>query len=132
MSANVVNAYTRLAAIGFVLIVSPLFFVSAAVLKYGFSIGLLFDPLERFLSDPRRLAIFNLISPVVFFGGLLLAMALNLRAIARLEIRKQQGDFISTIRLTPKLLNIAIIALSALLTATLLIYAFLENFPRGR
>ena len=132
MSANVVKAYTRSAAIGFVLIVSPLFFISAALLKYGFRIGLLFDPLERFLSDPSRLAIFSLISPVVFFGGLLVAIALNLRVIARLEIRKQQGDFISTIRLTPKLLNMAIIAVSALLTATLLIYAFIENFTRPR
>jgi hypothetical protein len=130
MSANVVTAYTRSAAIGFVLIVSPLLFVSAAVLKYGFSIGLLFDPLERFLSDPSRLAIFNLISPVVFFGGLLVAIALNLRAIARLEIRKEQGDFVSTIRLKPKLLNVAVIGLSALLAATLLIYAFVENFTR--
>ena len=133
MSANTQQGhYTRLAAIGFLFIVAPLFFVAAAVLKYGLNVGLLFDPLEGFLSDPRRLSVFNVIAPVLFLGGLLLAMGLNVRAMVRLEVRKQHGDLIATMRFTPRLLNVAVIALSALLTVTLLIYTFLENFTRPR
>ena len=35
----------RLAAIGFVLLLAPLYFVGASLPKYGIGIGLLFDPL---------------------------------------------------------------------------------------
>src|SRR5215212_8519314 len=41
----------KLAGIGLVLLLVPLYFVSASLLKYGLGIGLLFDPLDRvFLS----------------------------------------------------------------------------------
>ncbi len=66
-----------LAGIGFVLLLAPLYFVSASLLKYGLGVGLLFDPLEAFLSISQRREIFNLVSPFVFLGGLGLAMALN-------------------------------------------------------
>ncbi|HJZ68534.1 MAG TPA: hypothetical protein VKF81_10465 [Blastocatellia bacterium] len=132
MSTNAPTGYTRTAAVGFILIVTPLLFVCAAVLRYGFNFGLLFDPFERLLSDPGRLAVFNIISPVLFLGALLLAIVLNLRAIARLRMTRDQGHFIATIRFTPKLPNIGIIALSAMLIATIVIYAFLENFTRPR
>ena len=35
----------RLAAIGFVLLLAPLYFLGASLPKYGIGIGLLFDPL---------------------------------------------------------------------------------------
>ncbi|HJQ30199.1 MAG TPA: hypothetical protein VJ827_12745, partial [Rubrobacter sp.] len=35
----------RLAVVGFVLLLAPLYFVSASLLKYGLGVGLLFDPL---------------------------------------------------------------------------------------
>ena len=45
----------RLAWIGSVLLLAPLFFVAASLLKYGLGAGILFDPLESaFLSDPQR------------------------------------------------------------------------------
>jgi hypothetical protein len=68
----------KLAGLGFALLLAPLFFVAASLLKYGFGIGFLFDPLEYFLSEPGRRYIFNLISPVAFLGGLGLAVAANL------------------------------------------------------
>jgi hypothetical protein len=61
----------KLAGLGFALLLAPLFFVSASLLEYGLGVGILFDPLESFLSDPQRLQVFNLISPVVFLGGLI-------------------------------------------------------------
>jgi hypothetical protein len=68
------DAGAELAAVGFALLLAPLYFVSAAALKYGLGVSLLFDPVEvLLLSGPARLRVFNMVSSVVFFGGLVLA-----------------------------------------------------------
>ena len=118
----------RLAVVGFVLLLAPLYFVSASLLKYELGIGFLFDPLEAFLSVAGRRVVFNVISPFVFLGGLSLALALNIYAIARLNVSKEDGTIVSTVRIKLGLWNLAVAALSILLLATLLGYAFLENF----
>jgi len=119
----------KLAGIGLVLLLVPLYFVSASLLKYGLGIGLLFDPLDRaFSSDPESLHVFNLVSPVVFLGGLGLALALNAYAVLRLNVSKEDGTIVSTVRLRMKFLNLAVVAASSLLLFILVGYAFLENF----
>lgn len=119
----------KLAGVGVALLLAPLFFVSASLLKYGLGIGLFFDPLDRaFMSDPERLRIFNLLSPLVFLGGLGLALALNVFAVVRLNISREDGTIVSTVRLQIKFLNIAVVAMSFLLLVALVGYAFLENF----
>lgn len=65
---EMVNDY-KLAGVGFPLLLAPLYFVSASLLKYGLGIGLLFDPLEAFLFVSQRRDVFNLASPFVFLGG---------------------------------------------------------------
>lgn len=42
----------KLAGVGLVLLLAPLYFVSASLLKYGLGVGFLFDPLESLLSEP--------------------------------------------------------------------------------
>jgi hypothetical protein len=118
----------KLAGIGFALLLAPLFFVSASLLKYGLGIGLLFDPLEAFLSVAQRRDVFNLITPFVFLGGLVLSLALNTYAVLRLNISREDGAVVSTVRLRMKFINITIAAMSSLLLVTLVGYAFLENF----
>jgi hypothetical protein len=118
----------RLAVVGCVLLLAPLYFVSASLLKYGLGIGFLFDPLETFLSASGRRVVFNVVSPFVFLGGLCLALALNTYAVGRVSLRRERGMLVSTIRLRLRLSNIAVAAVSILLLATLLIYVFLENF----
>jgi len=118
----------RLAVVGSVLLLAPLYFVSASLLKYGLGIGFLFDPLETFLSADGRRAVFNAISPFVFFGGLCLALALNTYAVAQLNVSREEGTLVSTVRLRLNLSNILVAAVSILLLATLLGYVFLENF----
>lgn len=60
----------RLAGVGFALLLAPLYFVSASLLKYGLGIGFFFDPLEALLSDPQRLRHFNVGSALlVTLGG---------------------------------------------------------------
>ena len=118
----------KLAAIGFVLLLAPLYFVSASLLKYGLGVGFIFDPLDRtFLSDPERLHVFNLISPVVFLGGLVVALALNACAVLRLNISKEDGALVSTVRLRITFLNITVAASSFLLLGMLMGYVFLET-----
>ena len=118
----------KLAVVGFVLILAPLYFVSASMMKYGLGIGFLFDPLEAFLSASGRRVVFNIVSPFVFFGGLGLALALNTYAVARLNVSREDGTFVSTVTLKLSLSNILVAAVSILLLATLLGYVFLENF----
>jgi hypothetical protein len=118
----------RLAVIGFVLILAPLYFVSASLLKYGLGVGFLFDPLEAVLTVAGRREVFNLVSPVVFLGGLGLALALNVYAVMRLDISREDGTIVSTVRITPGLWNIAVAVMSVLLLITLVGYVVLENF----
>ena len=118
----------KAAGIGLALIAPPFYFVSAAVLKYALGIGLFFDPLAALFSDPERLHYFNILSPAVFFGGLLLALAMNVWAILRIHIQRDDHAIISTITLKPLLGNLTVIATSSVLLVTILVYAFLENF----
>jgi hypothetical protein len=117
-----------LAVIGFVLLLAPLYFVSASLLKYGLGAGFLFDPLEAVLSVAGRREVFNLVSPVVFLGGLGLALALNVYAVTRFHVSREDGTIVSTVRVTPRLWNIVVAVVSVLLLVTLVGYAFFENF----
>jgi hypothetical protein len=117
----------KLAAVSFALLLLPLFFVSSSLLKYGLGIGLLFDPLETFLSVSQGRDVFNTVSPVVFLGGSGLALAMNLYAVLWPSISKESATGVSIVRLKLHLLNIAVILASSLLLAALLVYAFLEN-----
>jgi hypothetical protein len=118
----------RLAGIGFVLLLAHLYFVSASLLKYGLGVGLLFDRLEAFLSISERREIFNLVSPVVFLGGLGLAMALNAYAVLRPSVAREEDAVVCTVRIRMKFWNTAAVAASSMLLFTLVGYAFLENF----
>jgi asparagine N-glycosylation enzyme membrane subunit Stt3 len=91
-------------------------------------VGLLFDPLEAFLSVAGRRFVFNVVSPVVFLGGLGLALALNLYTVTRLNLSKEDGTIVSTMRVRLGLWDIAVAAVSVLLLVTLVGYVFLENF----
>jgi hypothetical protein len=118
-----------LAVVGFVLLLAPLYFVSASLLKYGLGVELMFDPLEAVLSLLRRREVFNLVSPLVLLGGLGLALALNVFAVTRFNVSREDGTIVSTVRVAPELWNIAVAVVSILLLVTLLGYVFLENFP---
>jgi hypothetical protein len=118
----------RLAVVGFLLLLAPLYFVSASLLEYGLGVGFLFDPLEAFLSVAERRIVFNVVSPFVFLGGLCLALALNTYAVARLNFRREEETMVSIVRLKLKSSNIAVAVISILLLATLVGYVFLENF----
>jgi hypothetical protein len=119
----------KLAGIGLAGLAAPLFFVAPSLLKYELGIGFLFDPLGRALmSDPNSLRLFNLVSPIVFLGGLVLALVLNAYAVLRLNVGREEGVVTSTVNLEAGFWNIAVVAVSLLLLVTLVGYFCAENF----
>ncbi len=112
----------KLAGAGFVLLAAPFYFVIAAILKYGFGVGLFFDPLAAFFAEPQRLRFLNLVlTPVLFFGGSLLALGLNLYAV--LGRRGENG-------LKDRLSNLVVVTISVSLLVVMAAYGYLENFSR--
>ena len=110
-----------LAGIGIALILAPSYFVGAAILKYGFGVGQFFDPLAAFFADPQRLRFLNLvITPLFFFGGSLLALAVNFYAVVRNEAKKN-GQ-------TPRIVNFVVVFISLSLLVVMTTYGYVENF----
>ena len=113
---------SKLAWLGFALIIPPFYFVAVAVLKYGFGWGFFFDPLSAFFADQQRLRFLNLVlTPVLFFGGSLLALGLNLYAL----FSGRDGK-----RFRRRLPNFLVVLTSFSLLAVMTIYGYLENFTR--
>ncbi len=119
-------AYITFGAIGFVLLLPALLFVSASVLKYEVGVAFLYDNLG-FFANPQSLPLYNTLSPALFLGGPLLAAALNIGAIMRLTIHKHGDSIVGTIDVKTRLLNIAIVATSSLLLMILIGYLIVEN-----
>jgi hypothetical protein len=112
----------KLAATGFVLLAAPSYFVAAAILKYGFGIGLFFDSLAAFFAEPQRLRFLNfLLTPILFFGGSLVALGLNL--YAALSPRPENGP-------KRRVSNLVVITISVSLLVVMATYGYLENFTR--
>jgi hypothetical protein len=113
---------SKLAWLGFALIIPAFYFVAAAVLKYGFGWGLFFDPLAAFSADPQRLRFLNLVlTPVLFFGGSLLALGFNLYALV--SGRDEKG-------FRGRVPNFLVVLTSFSLLTVMTIYGYLENFTR--
>jgi hypothetical protein len=103
----------RLAVVGLLLLTPASILISSGVLKFDV---------------PRVLT-----HPVVVMGGLLGALVINLFAILRVQAERAGDGGIGafTVRIGVKASNLAVVAIGALLLATLLGYAFVENFqPR--
>jgi hypothetical protein len=112
----------KLAGAGFVVLAAPFYFVAAAILKYGFGVGIFFDPLAAFFSEPQRLLFLNFVlTPVLFFGGSLLALMLNLYAV--LGRRGENG-------LKYRWSNLVVVTISVSVLVVMGSYGYLENFTR--
>lgn len=111
---------STLAGVGIALILAPAYFVGAAILKYGFGVGRFFDPLAAFFADPQRLRFLNfVITPLIFFGGTLLALAVNFYAVVRSEAKNGE---------TPRIANFIVVFISLSLLVIMTTYGYLENF----
>ena len=70
---------------------------------------------------------FNILSPILFLGGLSLALLANLLPIVRINVWREDGRLASTITIQTRLMNLAVIGLSGLLLTVLIVYVLVEN-----
>jgi transcriptional regulator with XRE-family HTH domain len=118
----------RTVLIGIIIMMPAVYFVSANILKYGFGISFLAEPLDVFYLNTDILKIFNFISPIIFLGGLALAFLLNIMVLLSINVSMKSGRIHSAISITPKIANLIIVITCMLFTVTLLFYVIGENF----
>ena len=128
-------SYNRLAGIGLALIISPLLFASAAVTEYVLGIGQpLSGPLDFIFATPSLFRVFNILSPIVFLGGLMAAALTNLYAVVNLNTlvnlntQWRRSTLVTTVAVRANLWNLSVVAVSGVLLTTFALYAFVENF----
>jgi len=107
------------------LLFTPGLFVTASVLKYVLGVGFLYDALAGIFSSQA----FDRASPALLLGGLVIALALNVYAVADLSILRGQEAHAGRGRAARRVANLAVIACSALLLTVLLGYLVVENVP---
>ena len=117
----------RAAMLGLVLAAPAGLFLLANVLN-ELGIGLLYAPIDALISGPQLQQIFNLVSPVVFLGGIAAVLLVNFLAIAQLDLRWEQKRLVSTGTIEPRTLNVVLILAVGLMLTMLVAYAFVENF----
>jgi hypothetical protein len=113
-------------ALGLLLLLPVALFTSASLLKYAAGVPVLYDGLG-FLADPRQLPWYERASPFLFLGGPLAAAVLSLGAIVTLEVRRENDQVVTTVRITPRLFNVAVAVMSLVLLAILAGYIVAEN-----
>jgi len=113
-------------AVGLLLLIPVALFTTASLLKYAIGVPVLYDGLG-FFADPQQLPWYERASPFLFLGGPLAAAALSLGAIIKLEVRRENDQVVTTVRLTPRVLNLTVATLSAVLLAILAGYAVAGN-----
>jgi hypothetical protein len=115
------------AILGLGLSAPTLFFVVASLLKYNFGVSQPFNLFESMLATPDRFRLFNIISPFVFVGGLIVGVIVNLYPQIQMQLRRDHGRLVATITADAKPINLAIVILSCLLLAMLFGYVAVEN-----
>lgn len=118
---------SRAFGLGLILLAPAAVFLLANILN-EFGIGVFMRPLGALLSEAHRQRIFNVVSPVLFLGGIAVALLLNFLAIARVDLHWEQTRLVSTLTVEPRALNVALLVAACLALATLMAYAFAENY----
>lgn len=122
---------TQKAVIGLISMIPAFYFFISNVLYYEFGFLYVYRVEELFHIIPENFALFNLISPAIFIGGLGLSILINLEAVISFRFKRQKSGLLSAIQFHPHILNLGIIVISLFTLSAMLVYAFVENFmPR--
>ena len=117
--------HSKVAGLGFVLLLVPMTFVVTAVLDSRFEIGFFATAMDTFTAD--GFAGMSLASPLLLLGSLVGGLGLNLLASLDLDFRRQDNTLVGTVTVHPRLWNLAVVLVGGLLLVTMLGYAFFEN-----
>jgi hypothetical protein len=120
MTAKMTRSNPWLSAASAALLVYPLYFVLANLLKYNLGMPLLYDPMDA--------AGLTMPSPVLLLGSLLLAGVLNLAPLLRLEWAREGDEVALTARIRAHWMHLILAGLSGLTLLIILAYTFVENF----
>ncbi|CAN5168395.1 hypothetical protein BH20ACT22_BH20ACT22_20940 [soil metagenome] len=115
------NPFTRTPALLPQAVMLPgLVFLAAAVLKYGFGQGFLFDPLEGFFSNDL-VEFITVLSPVV-------ALLLSAAALFEVRLERREDFWSGTITVRRRYGHVVAFVISAALTLTFAGYFITENY----
>ena len=121
-----IMSYRSAAFLELILSLPAALFVSAQVLKYELGAPFLYDALG-FFSSPARYPLYHALSPVIFLGGTLAAVALNAWIVLRVGVRRENDTIVGTFTLVPKAANLSVIVLAGSVLMILVTYLVVEN-----
>jgi len=113
---------------GLFLLFPAFYFITASVLKHNFGIEFLFNPLEIFYSSPEVLKYFNILSPVIFLSGLIVAIVINILTMFSIKLWKEKNVIQSELSFSPQGLNLTITFVSVTSLMVMIIYVIVEIF----
>ena len=117
---------------GTLLIVIPSLFLFVVFLKEFLGVGIFFDPLDSFLSDPSKRPARNIIEPILFIGGALATFVINMLAITHFNFTNGKSDFLISITVRKKMFNIILIAISFAIICILILFAVTEGIHHAK
>jgi hypothetical protein len=115
------------APIGAFLIFPGLYFAAAAILKAYAGIDFFFLPVTAIRETPGWRDAFDVLSPLVFLGGPLLALALNALRLIRIDIYRYGSGLRGTFTVGFRRANAAVAGTAIGLGLLLFTYALIEN-----
>ena len=113
--------------IGIFVMFPALYFIVANILKYGLGVSFLAEPLEIFYLNADILKVFNFISPIIFLGGLLMALVLNILVMLSFSVSMKSGKIHSSFSITPRAANLIVVITCLVFLGTFIIYTLGEN-----
>ena len=113
---------------GLILIFPAIYFLVASVAKYNMGMGVFYYPFEALLANSYGQHIFNFVSPILFKGGLVLAIFLNLGHVMSVSFYKKDNRYNSYGVFILHKNNLLLIGTSSLCILIMISYVLVENF----
>lgn len=117
----------RSAPIGILLALPGLYFAAAAALSASAGIDFFFTPFALLLDSPVTRGPFNLLSPLLFLGGPLLAVVLNIVNLVRIDLYRNGHGLRGTVSIAFRRANLLVASIALVIGGLLFAYAILEN-----
>lgn len=115
------------AAWSFVALLPAAYFATANILYYRLDIPILYLPLRSLLGTEMTGTFFNLISPILFMGGLAWAILVNLDTLLSMRLTPGDAPLSGTFHLRPRLANAAILGIASIYMGLMVLYMIVET-----